>query len=213
MPRPEPGRRPVVVIELNGLIRAAQVQEVRNALANVDRERVPAGAIFILDSKGGDGLAAIEIGRMAHAAKAHAFVRGRCASACLFIFAGSMVRAAPDGAVGIHRARITRQVKGVGEVNVDLASTPRAAEFLEDTNRRMQAYLEEIGMPNTLFEAMMSVPPNRTRFLTRRELAEFGLLPDSGSQAKALAAQDRCAPATASAAQFARCYRLVAVPG
>lgn len=200
------------MIEVTGNIKPEIVDQVRTALANVDRNRAPAGALFILNSKGGDGNAAMEIGRMAREAKAHAFVRGRCASACVFILAGSVVRAAPDGAVGIHRPRITRQVKGVGEVNVDLASTPKAAEFLEDANRRMRAYLGEMGMPDTLFEAMMSIPANSTRFLSRGELAEFGLLPESEPQAKALAAQDRCAPATASAAQFARCYRLVAAP-
>lgn len=200
-----------MVIEVNGAIKRETVHQVRLALANADRDREPAGAIFILDSEGGDGVAAMEIGRMAREARAHAFVRGRCTSACVFILAGSLVRAAPDAAVAIHRPRITRSVKGVGEVNVDLAGNPKAADLLEVTNHRMRAYLEEMGMPGTLFEAMMSVPADTARYLTRSELAEYGLLPDSERQAKALAAQDKCAPAKATAAQFARCYRRLAV--
>ena len=64
------------MIEVTGGIKPGIVDKLRKAVANVDRNRAPAGAITILNSKGGDGIAAMEIGRMAHEAAAHAFVRG-----------------------------------------------------------------------------------------------------------------------------------------
>ena len=69
--------RGVRVLEINGDIRPALVQQVRNALQDTDPRRHPAGALLLLNSRGGDGIAAMEIGRIVRAAKAHAFVRGR----------------------------------------------------------------------------------------------------------------------------------------
>ena len=117
--------------------------------------------MILLNSPGGDGLAAMEAGRLVRAAKAHVFVRGKCASACVFILAAGVVRGAPEGVVGIHRARLTTFVKGIGVVDINTASNPNAVRVLEAGDRRTEDYLREMGMPDTLFQAMKGTPSDR----------------------------------------------------
>ena len=165
------------MIEVTGSIGPGLVQKMRSALQDIDHERFPAGAVLLIDSVGGDGLAAMEIGRMVRAARAHVFVRGRCASACVFVLAGGVMRgSATSHAIGIHRPRLTTVVKDIGVVDIDAASNPNAARALEAGNRRTEEFLREMGLPDALFQAMMAVPSDRTKFLNEGELVEFGLL-------------------------------------
>ncbi len=226
--------RGVRVLEINGDIRPALVQQVRNALKDVDGRRYPAGALLLLNSRGGDGMAAMQIGRIVRAAKAHTFVRGRCASACVFILAGGVVRSAPAGhGVGIHRPRLSGFVKGVGIVDIDPASNPNAAAALEAGNLRSQAFLREMGLPDALFQAMMATPSGEMRYLNAAELSEFGLsgfdaayrdarAPEAAGRygvtaeefvRRTLLVPDRCAADTAAPQEFVRCYRRVLEKG
>ncbi len=164
------------VIEVNGAITQALVPKIRAALEAVESERFPAGAILLLDSSGGDGLAAIEIGRMARVSGVHVFVRNRCASACTYLLAGGVVRGvARDKAIGIHSPRLTTFVKGIGVVDINSASNPNAAKALELGNRRSQDYFREIGLPDAFYAAMMAAPADQTRYLDLAELSPLGL--------------------------------------
>lgn len=163
-------------MEITGAIAPPLIAKLREALEGAEPDRFPAGAIFLLDSPGGDGLAAIELGRMLRAAQSHVFVRGRCASACVYLLAAGVVRGvARDRAVGIHRARLAAFVKGFGVVDINSASNPKAAAALEQGNRQTQAYFREMGMPEALFAAVMAAPPEQTRYLDVAELPELGL--------------------------------------
>ncbi len=160
---PAPAGAPLRVIELTGRITQSAVPELRAVFEGIDTARFPAGALVLLDSQGGDGLAAIEIGRMVRAAQAHVFVRGRCASACVFVLAGGVVRGVlRDGAIGIHRPRLTTFVKGLGVVDINAATNPNAAAALEAGNRQSQAYFSEMGLPDAFFAAMMAAPSDQT---------------------------------------------------
>jgi len=194
------------VVQVQGFIHAQLVDAMRKALASIDPHRWPAGVLILIDSPGGDGLAAIEIGRILRQARAHVFVTGRCASACVFVFAGGAVRAAPEESIGIHSPRMTRWVRDVGPVAVDPADL-RAAALLDAANRRVREYLKEMGVADAFFEAMTQVPSDTMRYLTRAELAGFGLTSGEPQGQAALAAQDECEPGTASPQAFARCYR------
>lgn len=226
--------RGVRVLEINGDIRPALVQQVRSALKDVDARRYPAGALLLLNSGGGDGVAAMQIGRIVRAAKAHAFVRGRCSSACVFILAGGVVRSAPaERGVGIHRPRLTGFVKGQGVVDIDPASNPNAAAALEVGNRLSQAFLREMGLPDALFQAMMATPSGEMRYLDATELSEFGLsgfdaayrearAPEAAGRygvtaeefvRRALLVQDRCVADNAAPQAFVGCYRRVLEKG
>lgn len=183
VPQPDPAPVPppklpagIRIVELRGLINQGAVSTLRGVFESVDPARLPAGAIVLLDSPGGDGLAAIEIGRMVHTAKAHVFVRGRCDSACVYILAGGVVRGvARDHAVGIHSPRLTTFVKGIGVVDINSASNPNAAAALEAGNRRSRDYFREMGLPEALFAAMAATPADKMRRLDLAELPDLGL--------------------------------------
>ncbi len=166
----------VRVIEIKGMIRRTLVAKLRAALRGVDHARFPAGALILLDSPGGDGLAALEAGRLVREAEAHVFVRSRCSSACVFILAAGVVRGVADGAtVAIHRPRLTTFVKGLGVVDINTASNRNAEKAFALANRRTQDYLLEMGMPDALYEAMMAAPSEQMRHLGSVELEAFSL--------------------------------------
>ncbi len=166
----------VRVIEIKGTIRATLAGTLRAALAGADQGRFPAGVLILLDSRGGDGLAALEAGRVLRDAKAHVFVRERCASACVFILAAGVVRGvAPGATIAIHRPRLTTFVKGMGTVEINPASNPRTAMALDIAHRRTRDYLADMGMPDELFAAMLAVPTEPMRTLDAAELAGFRL--------------------------------------
>ncbi len=224
-----PRARPVRVIEVKGPIGPGLVPKVREALEASDPDRLPAGAVLFLDSAGGDGMAAIEIGRLVRAAKAQVFVRGKCWSACVLVLAAGVVRGAPDRAVGIHRPRLTTFVKDIGVVDINPSSNPNAAKALEIADRRIADYLHDMGMPDALYKAMMATPSDQNRRLGAEELREFGLAGIETAYGEAQAervtarykvtaqeyaarapqAQDKCLTPTATSAEFVRCYNRV----
>lgn len=162
-----------IIIEINGTISARLVPQIREAFRAVDQQRFPSGALLVLNSGGGDGIAAMEIGRIARAAGAHAFVRGRCVSACVLVLAGSVVRGVAEGAqIGIHQGRILNE-RGV---EVDIASSPKAASMLQAAEGQMADFLREMGLPEDLYRSMRAVPSAAVRYLDRDEMRRLGLL-------------------------------------
>ena len=227
-PPPLPGG--IRIIELKGVITQAAVSKLRSVLEAVEAGRFPAGAIVLLDSNGGDGLAAIEIGRMVRAAGAHAFVRGRCASACVYILAGGVVRGvARDRAIGLHSPRLTTFVKGLGVVDINSATNRNAAAALEIGNRRSREYFSEMGLPDALFTAMMATPSEQMRYLDLADLPALGLagidpayltehapaaarvyrISEEEYARRTLAIPEKCLRDPSAAKEFLQCYRRV----
>ncbi len=165
----------VVSISIAGTLNKGHVEAMRSAIQKMRGEPLPTGLIIIVDSPGGDGRAAIEMGRMARVHNAHVFVRGTCRSACTFLLAGGVYRDARAFDIGIHRARITRPVPGIGEVDGDLAANPQARELLDIAEGEVRDYLAEMGVPR-LFEAMQKTPASQMRLLRTDEAKELGLL-------------------------------------
>lgn len=232
-PVPQARTRPMVGIQIRGTITPRTLEQVRNALAMAADDPFPAGALLLLDSSGGDGLAAMEIGRLARAARAHVFVVGKCSSACVLLFAGGAVRGAASGTLGIHRGRVTRMVKDVGRQDVRTESSEEARRFLALADRRMEDYLAEMGMPASLFQAFRAVPPDHVRWLDAAEIAEFGLagfdpayrasrapagaqryrVADEEFVRRSNAVSDLCRAESATIAAFSACYRRVLATG
>lgn len=233
-PPPEPPANPAAppkgirVVELKGAITQGAVAKFRDVLESAEPERLPAGVIVLLDSQGGDGLASIEIGRMVRAAKAHVFVRGRCASACVYVLAGGVVRGvARDRAIGIHSPRLTTFVKGLGVVDINAATSKTAAAALAAGNKRSREYFAEMGAPDALFAAMMATPSDQTRYLDLAELPELGIvgidpaylaeygpraamayrIPEEELARRILATPEKCM--TDAGITFVSCYRRV----
>jgi hypothetical protein len=165
----------IVSISIAGTLNKNHLDQLRSAIEKMRGESLPTGLIIILDSAGGDGRAAIQMGRMVRARNAHIFVKGTCRSACVLLFAGGVYRNARAFSIGIHRGRITRNVPGTGEVATNPANDPRDREILEMVERETRDYLLDMGLPG-LFDAIQQTPSSQIRLLRTDEAAQLGLL-------------------------------------
>lgn len=166
----------VVVVTITGRITKKTLESVRASSPRSNADPIPAGLIVLLDSSGGDGVAAMEVGRILRLANAHIFVTGQCSSACMFILASGVVRGAPAYSVGIHRGRITvtdESGKILKEVNA--SENPKAAAALTKFEREAEGYFAEMGMSPSLFQAMQSHTQKGVYRLSHSEVAKYGL--------------------------------------
>jgi ATP-dependent protease ClpP protease subunit len=173
---PEAPQQQIQLIQFKGSISRTLLAKLRQHTLPEDTDPIPAGLIVMLDSKGGDGMAAIEIGRILRKAKAHVFVTGECSSACILVLSGGVVRGAPTFSVGIHQARITlSNNSGVISKEVDAQTSAVAKSLLEQFDRSAQAYFADMGIPADLFIAMQSYPAKRLHRLSSQEITLYGL--------------------------------------
>ena len=166
----------VVVMTIQGSISRNLVDKVKQNLARVQGDPVPAGFIVLIDSKGGDGMAAMKIGRMLREAKAHVFVNGDCASACVFILASGVVRGASDYSVGIHQGRVTisdNNAKIIREV--DVKEDPKAQQALQRFELAAAGYFAEMGIPPDFYQAMAAHQLKGVHRLSYEELVFYNL--------------------------------------
>jgi hypothetical protein len=91
----------------------------------------------------------------------------QCHSACVYALAGAAVRLIPPGArLGIHTAAVRPRVPVEAIV---------IAEAKAQADRRIDVYLQEMGMDRALFAAANAIPNQSLRFLQRYEIVRFGL--------------------------------------
>ena len=166
----------VVVMAIKGQISKKVLESIRNSIGSVNGDPIPAGLIVLLDSPGGDGIAAMKIGEILRTNKAHVFVTGQCASACIFVLASGVVRAAPAYTVGIHRGRITKSdVNAKILEEIDVKTNPQAREMLERFEKAVPVYFAQMGMPPDLFQAMQSHQFKGVYRLSTEEITFYGL--------------------------------------
>ena len=166
----------VVVMAIKGQISRKVLESIRGSISQVQGDPLPAGLIVLLDSPGGDGMAAMKIGQLLRTQQAHVFVTGQCASACIFVLASGVVRGAPAYSVGIHRGRITKSdanAKILEEVNIQ--SNPEARRLLEQFEKTAPVYFSQMGMPPELFQAMQSHQLKGVYRLSSEEVIFYGL--------------------------------------
>ena len=166
----------IKILQIKGAISRKLLASLKQTIAISDSDPVPAGLIILLDSKGGDGMAAIDIGRLLRKAKAHVFVTGECSSACILVLAGGVVRSAPTFSVGIQQARITLSSDaGVIKKEVDANENPVAKALLQKFDAAAKSYFSEMDIPPDLFEAMQSYSFRRVYRLSSHEITAYGL--------------------------------------
>ena len=154
-PSSDQGR--VMVIGLKGQISKNALEKVKQSIGQVSGDPIPAGLIVLLDSPGGDGVAAMQIGRLLRKANAHIFVTGQCASACIFVLASGVVRVAPSYSVGIHRGRVTMSDANAKIIKeVDVNDNPAAKAALQHFESQAPIYFAEMGMSPELFPFMQA---------------------------------------------------------
>ena len=171
-----PGKNNTVVVSISGQISKNVLAKIKKSIAGVTGDPLPAGLIVLLDSPGGDGMAAMEIGRLLRASNAHVFVTGQCASACIFVLAAGVVRGAASLSVGIHRGRITMSDADAKILSdVDVSKNADAQKFLNKYELAAETYLSQMGMSPALFEAMQNHQQKGVYRLNTKQLAVFKL--------------------------------------
>lgn len=166
----------VLVMGIHGQISKKVLESVRATIGKVKGDPIPAGLIVLLDSPGGDGIAAMQIGRLLRRANAHVFVTGQCASACIFVLASGVVRGAPAYSVGIHKGRITMSDANAKVIKeIDVKEDPAAQKMLLNFERDASSYFAEMGMPSDLFRAMQAHQLKGVYRLSGREVVFYGL--------------------------------------
>jgi len=120
-----------------------------------------------LDSNGGDVNAAMQIGNIMRSLNATTFVpqKATCQSSCVFVLAGGVKRSV-RGKVGIHRPYDP----------YDRTTSPEQQKIkYKELEKKVKSYLEEVNIPESLYEEMMRVSPRGMKYLTREELEKTGL--------------------------------------
>lgn len=142
-------------------------QDVEIVKREISDGKLRQTAVFFLNTPGGNVNAAVDIGRLMRQLRAIAVVLkpNTCASACVFLLAGAVEREV-SGAVMIHRPFLETN-------SLDSFSVLNSRKKVLD--RYLRNYLEEMNIPGSLFETMMTIPSEEARILTKRELMAFGL--------------------------------------
>lgn len=166
------------VVRLEGVITSNTAVQLNQQLLNWNNlDPIPAGLMVLLNSPGGDGEAAMKIGRLLRSKKAQVFVIGQCESACVFVMAGGVVRAANPGTIGIHAGRITmtnQQGKILKEVDSShsLTNSFRLTSF----NSEAHKYFTEMGFSPGFLDAMLSHQTIQTYKLSESEMREYRVI-------------------------------------
>lgn len=152
-------------LSIYGYISKADAEMVSRFFAS--GERRPGQVEVYLNSPGGEVKAAIQIGRALRSARAaaHVFAEAQCGSSCVFLLAGA-TRRIVEGAVAIHRPTV---------FDADLRPVAQSELEYGALVGEIQAFFEFTSTPARLLEAMMAIPPEDPKYLTARELVDFGL--------------------------------------
>jgi hypothetical protein len=91
----------------------------------------------------------------------------RCLSACVYVFIGASVRqVARDAQLGIHSARV---VPMPGHISTEQVPT------VEQLNEMLKRYVIAMGVDPGLIDAAAKVSPDRIHYMSRDEIARFGI--------------------------------------
>lgn len=166
-----------LLLRLDGVITENTAQQFNQQLSGwTNQDPIPAGLIVLLNSPGGDGEAAMKIGRLLRTKNVQVFVTGQCESACVFVMAGGVVRAANSGTVGIHAGRLTvtnKDGKILKEVDASksLPNSFRLTSFNSDAHK----YFSEMGFSPGFLDAMLAHKTYQTYKLTESEMREYSV--------------------------------------
>ncbi len=99
-----------------------------------------------------------------------------CNSACVYALAGASSRSVPPGSrLGIHSSKVVCIITQGGRIINSDARSAKCAERAAEARARLQRYLRRMGIKDQLLEAANEVPHSDVRFLTRDEIARFGI--------------------------------------
>jgi hypothetical protein len=124
-----------------------------------------------LDSPGGSVTAAIAIGKLLRKYRMAAVVEPNtiCASACVLVYAGAVVRLGYNrkALIGIHQPYFMVPSERVEPAAVREAYTTMLTSI--------RGYLAEMNVSQQLADEMLRIPPSGVRYLSGKEQEKFGL--------------------------------------
>ena len=166
------------IIRVDGVITENTALKLNQQLSNwKNQDPLPAGLIVLLDSTGGDGEAAMKMGRLLRTKKAQVFVTGKCESACVFVLAGGVVRAANPGDIGVHAGRLTiSNPDGKVLKEVDSTKSLNGSFRLTSFNSEAHQYFNQIGFGSGFLDVMLSHRTVETYKLSEYELRKFSVI-------------------------------------
>lgn len=154
--------RSLIQVDINGALTGEEVKLLKR---EIDIAKRPVLSVKI-SSPGGSWHGAMELGHFLRKVGASVAVNGECYSSCVLVLAGGIHRQVLWGAVGIHRPFSTDVSSRT------FAENQRRFNVLEAETKK---YLNAMNMPASLFDAMISVPPEEIRKLSSEELKAFRL--------------------------------------
>jgi hypothetical protein len=155
-------------VEIHGPIDKAVASQAVKLIRSI-RPDVDELTVF-LNSRGGDVLAAIELGEEVRKQWAWTAVDddGECVGACVLVLAAGVRRTSASEKVGLQRLNFEHR---------ELVSTSRdrVKQNYAALARSVEAYLARMGMPKKLFQEMSQQPSERVLLLDARRLKALGL--------------------------------------
>lgn len=129
-------------------------------------------SIFVIvNSRGGEIRAAIDMGRLLRNAAAKIWIDrgGECSSACVLLLAGGVVRyGMADSRVGLHRPYFPpSEFAGLSHTDAQ----HRYNQFLNS----VRTYLQDMGVQDSIFQTMVSIPSQDVRYIGFRVAEESRL--------------------------------------
>lgn len=172
-----------VRVFLSGEITRADVDSagVMASLLKSGKQKIAGNSVW-LASNGGDIDAGMDLGRLLRKLGIFTVIgkNDQCLSACVFAFMGGERRSV-TGQLGIHRPFFP-----------STQDTPDRQVRFRHLQKTLRAYIEELDFPDSLYEAVMVVPPESMKILAPAELKRFyleGISPSSEDIADAASAR------------------------
>ena len=157
------------VITISGEIKPTTLEAVDKAIADATQFRLTGGWSIAISSPGGDVDAAMKLGRLLRRLEATISIKREytCVSSCVLVLIGAVHRRIL-GRVGIHRPYIKTPKQAVTREAITLA--------YQNNLRRLHQYLSEMNVSERLADAMMAIPPEKLRYLSKSDLQDYGVL-------------------------------------
>ena len=145
--------------------RINQIEELRKSNCSL------VSLIVRINSNGGSVEESLKIGRYIRAKQFHTeiFLKEQCLSSCVFIYIGGVKRDnwSNYGKIGIHRPYFY-------ELNENI-SVDEIKKIRKKKTKELTEYFEEMDIPFSLIDEMMSIPPNEMKILSETEVKKFRL--------------------------------------
>jgi hypothetical protein len=155
----------LVNLRIHGRITNETFKELNQALSEIEKnkQKIILNAVQ-LDSNGGSGEAARQIGKLIRQKKLNTYVgkSSSCDSACVFILIGGVQRYA-FGEVGVHRSTFA----------IEVPNDKFVKPFIEETVKLNTDYIKSMGISMMLSDAMETTESWKIRSLTEVEKRQW----------------------------------------